>query len=152
MLSVLSPEYFMKVALQQAERAMEEGEVPIGAVVVCKGKIIAKAWNQTERLKDVTAHAEMLAITSASNELQTKFLDDCELYVTLEPCPMCASALYWARFGKLYFAASDQKRGMGQIKSPLLHPKTKVFKGLLSNESEDLLHRFFDNLRSSKNN
>lgn len=152
MLSVLSPEYFMKIALQQAERAMEEGEIPIGAVVVWNGKVIAKAWNQTEKLKDVTAHAEMLAITSASNDLQSKFLDECELYVTLEPCPMCASALYWARIGKVYYAAEDTKRGMGTIATPLLHPKTKIFTGLLRNESEQLLRSFFDKLRSSKNN
>jgi tRNA(adenine34) deaminase len=137
----------MMEALKQAMLAGEEGEVPVGAVVVSQGKIIARAYNQCEKLNDATAHAEMQAITSASYELQSKYLDDCDLYVSLEPCPMCAAALYWTRIQNLYFAASDPKRGYTLIKNSLLHPQTQVFKGLLRQESESLLKEFFNNLR-----
>ena len=137
----------MGEALKQAALAKEEGEVPVGAVVVSQGKIIAKAYNQCEKLNDATAHAEIQAITSASYELQSKYLEDCDLYVSLEPCPMCAGALYWSRIQNLYFAASDPNRGYTLIGEPLLHKRTQVFQGLLGQESESLLKEFFNNLR-----
>ncbi len=131
-----------------ARKAAEEGEVPVGAVVVSNGSIIARAYNQCEKLTDVTAHAEIQAISSASYELQSKFLEECDLFVSLEPCSMCAGALYWSRVRSLYFAASDPKKGYSLIGEDLLHPKTKVYKGLMSKESQDLLQDFFNNLRS----
>ena len=136
----------------EAELAFEEGEIPVGAVLVHEGRVLAKAYNQTEKLKDVTAHAEMLVITGGSHELQSKFLEECDLYVTLEPCPMCASAMYWARIKNLYIAAPDPNRGFSRFGEGLLHPKTSVFTGLLRNQSEELLKHFFDNLRTHKNN
>jgi tRNA(adenine34) deaminase len=138
----------MKEALKQAKLAKEDGEVPVGAVVVSHGKIISKAYNQCEKLNDATAHAEIQAISSASCELQSKFLQGCDLYVSLEPCPMCAGALFWSRIQNLYFAASDPKRGYTLTGKQLLHPKTQVFQGLLSQESDSLLKEFFNNLRS----
>lgn len=140
----LTQDYFMKVALKEAALAFEENEVPVGAVVVSQGQIIAKAHNQTERLKDVTAHAEMLAVTAASNYLGGKYLTDCTLFVTLEPCMMCAGALYWAQLGTLVYGASDKKRGFNTLKSKVLHPKTQVFGGILEAESEQLLKLFFE--------
>jgi tRNA(adenine34) deaminase len=147
-LSVLSEDYFMKEALKEAHKAFNEGEIPVGAVVVCNNKIIARAYNQTEKLTDVTAHAEMLAITAAANALGSKFLTDCELYVTLEPCTMCAGAIFWARFKKITFAAKDPKRGFMLLNSTVLHPKTEVKTGLLAKESEQLLSDFFSKLRN----
>ncbi len=135
--------FYMKKAMHQAEIAFEEGEIPVGAVVVCNGQIIAKAYNQTERLNDITAHAEMLAITSAANYLGGKYLQDCTLYVTLEPCVMCAGALYWSQIGTLVYGASDSKRGFSKISEPLLHPKTKLVSGVLARESELLMKAFF---------
>lgn len=140
-------EYFMNEALKQAKIAFEEGEVPVGAVLVSKNKIIGRAYNQTERLNDVTAHAEMLAITAAANSLGAKYLTDCRLYVTLEPCPMCAGALYWSQVSEVHFGAADPKRGFRQSNPSMLHPKTQVFGGLLAQESENLILAFFKKLR-----
>jgi len=135
--------YYMSLALKQAERALEEDEIPVGAVVVCQGKIVAKAYNQTEMLTDVTAHAEMFATTSAAQTIGAKYLKDCTLYVTLEPCLMCAGAIYWSQLGRLVFGASEDKRGfMSQGKS-ILHPKTEVAAGILAEESALLLQEFF---------
>lgn len=135
--------YFMGLALKQAERALEEEEIPVGAVVVCQGKIIAKAYNQTEILTDVTAHAEMIAITSAAQTIGAKYLKDCTLYVTLEPCLMCAGAIYWSQLGRLVFGASEEKRGFQQIGKGIIHPKTEILGGVLAAESESLLKEFF---------
>lgn len=135
--------YYMRKALQEAEQAFEEGEIPVGAVVVCEGQIVAKAHNQTELLKDITAHAEMLAITAAANHLGGKYLQECTLYVTLEPCVMCAGALYWSQIGELVFGASDLKRGFLKVSQQLLHPKTELTHGVLADESEQLLKSFF---------
>lgn len=140
-------EYFMNEALKQAQIAFDEGEIPVGAVVVSKNRIIGRAYNQTERLNDVTAHAEMLAITAAANSLGAKYLIDCRLYVTLEPCPMCAGALYWSQIGELHFASSDPKRGFRQSNPAMLHPKTRVFSGVLSEQAEKLVLEFFRKLR-----
>ncbi|SDK84823.1 tRNA(adenine34) deaminase [Catalinimonas alkaloidigena] len=146
-----SPDYFMGEALKLARQAAGAGEVPVGAVVVCRNRIIARAWNQTEQLNDVTAHAEMLAITAAANHLGGKYLSQCELYVTLEPCVMCAGALAWAQLGKLYYAAADEKRGFSRLasaKGTLLHPKTQIMSGLRAEEARQLLQEFFGRLRN----
>ena len=140
----------MKEALRQAQIAYDEGEVPVGAVVAANNQIIAKAYNQTERLKDATAHAEMLAITAAENFLGNKYLDECTLYVTLEPCVMCAGALYWTQLGKLVYAASDEKRGYSLHEKNLLHPKTKLIKGVMEQEASSLVTSFFDRIRKNK--
>jgi tRNA(adenine34) deaminase len=137
----------MNEALKQAKFAFEEGEIPVGAVVVSKNRIIARAYNQTERLNDVTAHAEMLAITAAANYLGAKYLIDCRLYVTLEPCAMCAGALFWSQIGEVHFAASDPKRGFRQNNPNMLHPKTQVFVGSMAEEAETLVRDFFKKLR-----
>jgi tRNA(adenine34) deaminase len=134
--------YFMKKALQEAETAFEKGEVPVGAVIVVQNRIIARAHNLTERLNDVTAHAEMQAITAAANFLGGKYLKDCTLFVTLEPCQMCAGALYWSQISKIVYAAKDLERGCG-VMGTTLHPKTKVIGGLLETEASELLKRFF---------
>jgi len=134
--------YFMKKALVEAEFAFEQGEVPVGAIVVADNQIIARAHNLTERLKDVTAHAEMQAITAASNFLGGKFLHNCTLYVTLEPCQMCAGALYWSQISRLVYGAKDSERGF-EIMETRLHPKTKIKGGVLAEEASDLLKRFF---------
>ncbi len=143
MLSVFSDEYFMEKALQEAELAYEKGEVPVGAVVVCENQVIARAHNQTEQLRDVTAHAEVLALTAASNFLNSKYLRGCTLYVTLEPCVMCAGALYWSQLGRLVYGAADDKRGFMQYGKRLLHPHTQVEYGILLEESGRLLKAFF---------
>ncbi|EOZ96104.1 tRNA-specific adenosine-34 deaminase [Indibacter alkaliphilus LW1] len=140
--------YFMNEALKQAKIAFKENEIPVGAVVVCRNKVIARAYNQTERLTDVTAHAEMLAITSAANALGAKYLTECKLYVTLEPCNMCAGALFWSQIGEIHFGATDPKRGYSNNPVNLLHPKTKVFKGVMAQEAKDLLDLFFKKLRN----
>jgi len=145
---LFSDEYFMQLALSEAQIAAEAGEIPVGAIVVCQHRVIAKAYNQTERLKDVTAHAEILAITSASEYLGGKYLKDCTLYVTLEPCVMCAGALYWSQIGRIVYGISDPKRGFSTIKQPLLHPKTKVDFGVLEPEITRLLKNFFLKLRT----
>lgn len=146
-LNIHSDDYFMKQALREAEKAMEEHEIPVGAVVVCQNRIIARAYNQVEKLNDVTAHAEMLAITSAQNHLASKYLDQCSLYVTLEPCTMCAGALFWSKIGKVYFGARDDTRGFHTINPAILHPKTKLSSGLLAEESAALLKSFFHKMR-----
>lgn len=134
--------YYMKKALQEAEIAFAKGEVPIGAIVVVQDRIIARAHNLTEQLNDVTAHAEMQAITAAANFLGGKYLKDCTLYVTLEPCQMCSGALYWSQISRIVYAAKDVDRGFGAMDSKL-HPKTKVLGGIMENEAADLLKRFF---------
>ena len=134
--------YFMKKALIEAAHAFDRGEVPVGAVVVVENQIIARAHNLTELLNDVTAHAEMQAITAASNYLGGKFLHNCTLYVTLEPCQMCAGALYWSQISRVVYGAKDQERGFTTM-GTTLHPKTKVAGGLLADEASNLLKRFF---------
>ncbi|WP_396153530.1 nucleoside deaminase [Flavobacterium sp.] len=138
--------YFMKKALQEAETAFEKGEIPVGAVIVVDNKIIARTHNLTELLHDVTAHAEMQAITSAANFLGGKYLKGCTLYVTLEPCQMCAGALYWSQISKIVFGARDEQRGFMTMGTQL-HPKTEVFSGVLANEAADLMLRFFASKR-----
>lgn len=137
----------MKQALQEARRALDEDEIPVGAVVVCQNKIIAKGYNHTERLTDVTAHAEMLAITAAQNFLGSKYLSDCTLFVTLEPCVMCAGALCWTQIGRIVFGASDLQRGYSLLTENVLHPKTKVRGGLMAPECKDLIDTFFRRIR-----
>ncbi len=139
--------YFMKKALQEAEAAFNVGEVPVGAVVVVKNRIIGRAHNLTERLNDVTAHAEMQAITAAANFLGGKYLTGCTLYVTLEPCQMCAGALYWSQISKIVYATSDLERGFREM-GTTLHPKTEVVGGVLEKEASELLKRFFIQKRS----
>jgi tRNA(adenine34) deaminase len=137
-----SDEYFMKKALQEAELAFEKGEIPVGAVIVVDNKIIARTHNLTELLNDVTAHAEMQAITSAANFLGGKYLTGCTLYVTLEPCQMCAGALYWSQISKIVFGASDENRGFENMGTQL-HPKTTVVRGVLAEEAANLMKSFF---------
>jgi len=144
---MLSDEYFMKLALLEAKKAFERDEIPVGAVVVCKNTIIAKAHNLTETLSDVTAHAEMQAITAAANVLGGKYLTDCTMYITLEPCIMCAGALNWSQISRIVYAASDSKRGYTSQNSNLLHPKTKISNGILEKECSDLLKEFFKKKR-----
>ncbi|CAM4128516.1 nucleoside deaminase [Zobellia nedashkovskayae] len=139
--------YYMKKALQEAEAAYEKQEVPIGAVIVIQDRIIARAHNLTEQLNDVTAHAEMQAITAAANFLGGKYLQNCTLYVTLEPCQMCAGALYWSQISKIVYAAKDPQRGCG-VMGTKLHPKTEIVGGLLETEASDLLKRFFAERRN----
>ena len=148
MYPLFSDEYYMQLALYEAEAAAEAGEIPVGAVVVCQHKIIAKTRNQTEQLTDVTAHAEILAITAAASYLGSKYLRDCTLYVTLEPCVMCAGALYWSQIGIIVYGASDEKRGFSLVQQPLLHPKTTVRRGVLEQENTQLLKNFFLKLRT----
>ena len=137
----------MREALKEAMRAAEEDEVPIGAVIVCKGRIIGKGHNMTERLNDPTAHAEMIAITAATEAMGGKYLNDCTLYVTVEPCPMCAGALAWSQIGRIVYGASDPKRGYSTISGNMLHPKTVVTSGVLREECERLMTDFFAKLR-----
>lgn len=144
-----SDEYYMNMALQQAMIADDEKEIPVGAVVVCNDKVVAKAYNQTEKLIDVTAHAEILALTSAFNYFGAKYLPDCTLYVTLEPCTMCAGALYWSQIGRVVFGASDNKRGYHLVegKKKILHPKTEITTGILDDQCGELVTSFFKKLR-----
>jgi len=142
-----SDEYYMREALREARAAAREDEVPIGAVVVSGDRVIARAHNQTELLHDVTAHAEMLAFTAASEYLGGKYLNDCTLYVTVEPCPMCAGAAGWTQVGRIVYGASDPKRGYTLLSGPLLHPKTEVTGGVLADECEQLMKEFFKNKR-----
>lgn len=146
MLSVFSDEHFMKEALKEAQKAYERDEVPVGAVVVVNQRIIARAHNLTETLNDVTAHAEMQAITSAADYLGGKYLNECTLFVTLEPCVMCAGALFWSQVGKVVFGAYDQKRGY-QSEGARLHPKTELVGGILAEECGVLLTEFFRSKR-----
>lgn len=141
--NIFGHEYFMQQALKEAQKAFDEDEIPVGAIVVCENRIIGKGYNQTERLNDVTAHAEMLAITAATNFLNGKFLEDCTLYVTLEPCVMCAGAIFWARPDRVVFGASDEKRGFLQKSRDILHPKTELVKGVMEYDSSLLLREFF---------
>jgi tRNA(adenine34) deaminase len=147
MLSTLSDDFFMKHAFTEAQKAYDEGEIPVGAVVVCDNRIIARAHNQTERLNDVTAHAEIIALTAAADYLGNKYLDECTLYVTLEPCVMCAGALAWAQLGRLVFAASDDKRGFMKYGKEILHPKTKLELGIMQDACSELIKRFFKEKR-----
>lgn len=133
----------MKQALREAQEAFDKEEVPIGAVIVCNDRIIARGHNLTEHLHDVTAHAEMQAITSATSYLGGKYLTDCTLYVTLEPCVMCAGALSWAQIGRIVYGASDEKRGYSKYSTNILHPKTQLVSGILEDECADLLKKFF---------
>jgi tRNA(adenine34) deaminase len=147
MITPFDDEYFMKRAFAEAEQAFAEGEIPIGAVIVCQNKIIARAHNQTETLTDVTAHAEMLAITSAANLLGGKYLTDCTLYVTVEPCVMCAGALGWAQIERVVFGAFDEKRGFQKYAPDALHPKTTITGGVMQNDCEKLMKKFFETRR-----
>ena len=140
-------ERYMRMALLEAERAFEADEVPVGAIVVCQGRILAKAHNLTETLHDVTAHAEMQALTAASEALGGKYLDQCTLYVTVEPCIMCAGALGWAQVGAVVFGASDDKRGYGRFAPQALHPRTEVRSGVLEEECAALMKAFFKRRR-----
>ena len=140
-------ERFMREALREARTAREEDEVPIGAVVVCRGRIIARGHNMTERLHDPTAHAEMIALTAATEALGGKYLDDCTLYVTVEPCPMCAAALCWAQLGRLVYGAPDPRRGYTLFSPSLLHPRTEVASGLLADECAALVKDYFKSKR-----
>lgn len=140
----------MKMAFQEALAAYEKKEVPIGAVVTSKNRVIARAHNLTEQLTDVTAHAEMLAITAAANHLGGKYLEKCTLYVTLEPCPMCAGALYWSHVERIVYGVSDDKRGFRSINPKMLHPKTTVERGVMETECRELLQRFFQERRAEK--
>ena len=144
---ILQDQAFMKKALQEAEQAYSEGEIPIGAVVVCDGKVIARAHNLTETLNDVTAHAEMQAITAAANQLGGKYLTDCTLYVTVEPCIMCAGAIGWAQIKRIVYGAPDEKRGYHDHAPHAFHPKATVTAGVLEDECRDLMQRFFNELR-----
>lgn len=140
-------EYYMQMALQEAREAYDEGEIPVGAVVVGGERVLARSNNHTERLHDVTAHAEMLSLTAASETIGAKYLTDCTLYVTLEPCVMCAGALAWSQIGRIVYGASDDKRGFSLIEGNILHPKTVVESGVLKEECEQLLKKFFKERR-----
>lgn len=142
-------EKFMREALKEAQLAFEEGEVPIGAVVVCRGRLIARGHNMTERLHDPTAHAEMIALTSATEALGGKYLSGCTLYVTVEPCPMCAAALNWAQVSRIVWGAPDPKRGYSLFSPSLLHPKTEVTSGILQEECSRPVLEFFKNKRKN---
>lgn len=143
----MDDERYMREALREAMEAAEEDEVPVGAVVVCRGRIIAKGHNMTERLKDPTAHAEMIAITAASEAMGGKYLTDCTLYVTVEPCPMCAGALAWSQISRVVYGALDPKRGFSLFSPSLMHPKTEVTAGVLASECGQLVSDFFKNKR-----
>lgn len=145
---VLDDEHFMRQALKEAEQAFKQDEVPIGAVIVGGGRLVARAHNLTEKLNDVTAHAEMQAITSAAEAIGGKYLTDCTVYVTVEPCPMCAAALRWAQVGRIVFGAFDEKSGYRRIGGVLLHPKTQVTGGVLEPECADLMTAFFKKKRT----
>ena len=138
---------YMKMALDEASKAYEQGEVPVGAVVVCQGRVIARAHNLTETLTDVTAHAEMQAITAAANYLGGKYLNECTLYVTVEPCVMCAGALSWAQTKRIVFGAADEKRGFQRFAPHALHPKTEVVSGVMADECAALMKTFFSSRR-----
>ena len=140
-------ERYMKDALREARAAAAEDEVPIGAVITCRGRIIGKGHNMTEKLNDPTAHAEMIAITAATEAMGGKYLSDCTLYVTVEPCPMCAGALAWSQIGRVVYGASDPKRGFSQFSPSLMHPKTEVVSGVLAEECGGMVTEFFRNKR-----
>ena len=142
-MQLFSDEYFMKEALKEAQKAFEKDEVPVGAIIVWNNRIIARAHNLTETLTDVTAHAEMQAFTAASNAIGGKYLDECTLYVTVEPCVMCAGAAYWTQLGKLVFGTADEERGYSLINDNILHPRTEVVTGVLENECATIMKTFF---------
>lgn len=146
-MELYTDEYFMREALKEAQKAFDADEVPVGAVVVANNKIIARAHNYTERLNDVTAHAEMQVITAAANAVGGKYLNDCVLYVTLEPCVMCAGALHWSHITKIVYGASDEKKGYTKINQILLHPKTEVVTGILEQECSSIIKDFFASKR-----
>ncbi len=146
--NILNDNYFMTQALKLAQQAYDEDEIPVGAIVVCENKIIGKGYNQTERLTDVTAHAEMLALTSAFSALNSKYLKECTLYVTLEPCVMCAGALYWSQISRIVFGASDEKRGYQRFNPEIIHPKTEIISGVMAQETEQLMKKFFQAKRA----
>jgi len=139
----LNNEYFMKQALIEARRAFDRNEIPVGAVVVANNTIVARGYNMTETLNDVTAHAEMQVITAAANTIGNKYLNECTMYITLEPCVMCAGAMFWAQLQKLVYGAPDLKKGFTRVQMPLLHPKTEIITGIMAHESELLLKNFF---------
>lgn len=141
-------EKYMKDALREAQMAASEDEVPIGAVIVCRGRIIAKGHNMTERLNDPTAHAEMIAITAATEAMGGKYLNDCTLYVTVEPCPMCAGALAWSQIGKVVYGAADPKRGFSLFSPSIMHPKTEIIGGVLADECGNMVSDFFKKKRN----
>ncbi len=145
---ILSDEYFMQAALKEAQKAYDEDEVPVGAVIVCNGTIIAKGYNMSERLNDVTAHAEMIAFTAAASYLNSKYLKDCTLYVTLEPCVMCAGAAFWTQIPSLIFGARDEKRGFMKVSQTILHPTATIKGGILEKECSTLMTNYF---RSKRN-
>ena len=140
-------EYFMRLALQQAHLALDANEIPVRAIVVCNNTVVAKAYNQTELLQDVTAHVELLAITAAANYVGGKYLPNCTLYITLEPCIMCSGAAYWAQLGAVVYGASDEKRGFTTLQKPILHPKTQIVSGILAVECAALMSDFFKSKR-----
>ncbi|UZR92441.1 nucleoside deaminase [Chondrinema litorale] len=142
-----SDQDFMKLAIQEALLAPDHDDIPIGALVVCNGKVIGRGHNQVEMLNDATAHAEMIAITSAYTYLGSRYLNECTLYVTLEPCPMCAGALNWSQLGRLVYAAPDDKRGFEKYNKEIIHPKTKLLKGVLESECSHIVKDFFKKLR-----
>lgn len=144
---MIDDSFYMKEALKEARKAMEADEVPIGAVVVCNGTIVGRGHNQTEMLSDVTAHAEIIALTAATQALGGKYLTDATMYVTVEPCTMCAGALAWAQLGRLVYGAPDEKRGYARLSPSPLHPKTVVVKGLLEEECKSLVLQFFSSKR-----
>tara|TARA_B100000902_G_scaffold153568_1_gene150109 strand:- start:32731 stop:33177 length:447 start_codon:yes stop_codon:yes gene_type:complete len=142
-INTFSDEYFMNEALKEAEKAFVNNEVPVGAIITCNGRIIARSYNSSEKLNDSTAHAEMLAFTSASSNLGGKYLDECVLYVTLEPCAMCAGAAYWTRISKIVYGASDEKKGFLINNLEILHPKTQIIGGVLKEKCKKILQEFF---------
>lgn len=144
---IFTDEYFMRMAYSEAQEAYEKDEVPVGAVIVCGNRIVARAHNQTELLGDVTAHAEIMAITSASSYLNSKYLPECTLFVTVEPCVMCAGALYWSQIGRIVYAAQDDKRGFMRYGKELLHPNTQISFGVMMEECSALMKEFFKRKR-----
>ncbi len=148
MLSVQSDEHFMKLALAEAKKAFALDEIPVGAVVVCNGTIVARGHNLTERLNDFTAHAEMQAFTAASENLGNKYLNECTLYVTLEPCVMCAGAAFWTQLGRIVYGATDEKRGYSTVSPNIIHPKTKIESGVMAAECAALVREFFSRKRN----
>ncbi len=147
---IFDDEYFMREALKEASTALEQGEIPVGAVIVCNDRIVARGHNAVEALQDPTAHAEILAITAAANALGNKYLSGCTVYVTVEPCPMCAGALYWARPDRLVFGTGDEKRGYRRHTPQLLHPATRVTNGISEEKARHLMKKFFDDLRKTR--
>ncbi len=147
---IFDDEYFMREALKEAAKGLESGEIPVGAVIVCNDRIVARSHNEVEKLQDPTAHAEILAITAAANALDNKFLTGCTLYVTVEPCPMCAAALYWARPGRVVYGTEDEKKGYHLYKPLLLHPSTTVTPGILRGKTQEIMKDFFKRLRRTR--